>query len=178
MNMTFLNSAQSQLLEQLRDIHTPETVSWWPLAIGWWVVIGLVVLILVLLLIKTLIKKHHYRYVRFATSELKSLANSDEPRWLAKCHNIMRRLCLCYGDEALVSSLSQAEWLRLLQSTNQQQLSQDTLDAVVDLPYKPVEASESLNKALIINEVIGWASDLPEQIQHYPQSSTEESAHV
>ena len=25
------------LSEQLRDIHLPEAVSWWPLAIGWWV---------------------------------------------------------------------------------------------------------------------------------------------
>ena len=34
-------------LAQLRDIHMPTLIAWWPLAIGWWVVAGLILLILV-----------------------------------------------------------------------------------------------------------------------------------
>ena len=50
MNLAIVNSTQSQLLQQLRDVHVPDSVSWWPLAIGWWVIIGLVALIALLLL--------------------------------------------------------------------------------------------------------------------------------
>lgn len=31
-------------LEQLRDIHLPPGISWWPLAPGWWVLAGVVVI--------------------------------------------------------------------------------------------------------------------------------------
>ena len=33
----------TQTLE-LRDIHLPTEISWWPLAPGWWIVIGLILL--------------------------------------------------------------------------------------------------------------------------------------
>lgn len=169
MNSTLLNSTQSQLLQQLRDVHAPETVSWWPLATGWWIIIGLVALIALLLLVRALLKKHHYRYVRFAVSELKVLQQNHEPRWLAKSHNIMRRVSLCYVDEAYIGSLSQSEWMAFLKKTGEQSFSQQTLDAFVDLPYKPDSAASQLDKSVIMQEIIHWAEHLPEQAKAYEQ---------
>ncbi len=41
-----MSDATPQLLEQLRDVHLPEPVSWWPLAPGYWIVLALVVVAL------------------------------------------------------------------------------------------------------------------------------------
>lgn len=169
MNLAIVNSTQSQLLQQLRDVHVPDSVSWWPLAIGWWVIIGLVALIALLLLIRTLIKKHHYRYVRFAVVELKELQHNHDPRWLAKSQHIMRRLSLCYVDQTKIRSLSQSEWIYFLKATRGEALSDSTLDAFVDLPYKPDSATSQLDKPLIMNEIIRWAESLPEQVRGYEE---------
>ena len=40
----------------LRDIHLPEVISWWPLAIGWWILITLPIILLLCYLL--------YRYIR------------------------------------------------------------------------------------------------------------------
>lgn len=162
---------QAQLLEQLRDAHAPAHVDWWPLAPGWWIIIGLVALCAILLALKLYLKKRHYRYSRLAIAELEQLKTSNEPRWLAKAQNIMRRVSLCYLPRQDIAQLSQAEWLELLQATNNDSLREPTLEAFVDLPFKPAEASSELNRMLVLGEVIDWTSQLPQQSKHWqPQS--------
>jgi len=176
--LTALNSAQSQLLQQLRDIHPPEAVNWWPLATGWWIIIGLIALIALLLLIRFLLKRHHYRFVRFASAELHQLRKSDDPRWLAKSHNVMRRLGLCYVDEELAGSMNQQQWMQFLQDTQGQQLSNETIAVFVDLPYKPATASDDVDKDSVMRDIINWAEQLPEQVKEYTQRRQEEHHHV
>lgn len=50
--MSHLTPEMQQQLEQLKDIQLPEPVSWWPLAYGWWVLIGLVVCALAVWLVR------------------------------------------------------------------------------------------------------------------------------
>lgn len=38
----------SVLLQQLRDVHSPTPVDWWPLAPGWWAIIALVCMLFAL----------------------------------------------------------------------------------------------------------------------------------
>ncbi|RDX38453.1 DUF4381 domain-containing protein [Kangiella sp. HD9-110m-PIT-SAG07] len=178
MNLLMANSAQNQLLQQLRDVHQPQNVDWWPLAWGWWVVIGLIATIALLLIIKALLKKHHYRYVRFAQSELKQIQQDNSSRWLARSQNIMRRLSLCYVDQELVGSMNQAEWIRFLKLTGEQSLSHETVESLKDLPYKPESATIELDKDLVINDIIQWAERLPEHVQSYTKQRQEVQRHV
>ena len=174
------NNEQNQLLQQLRDVHQPEAVSWWPLALGWWVIIALVVIIIALL-IRAVLKKRHYRFVRFAVKELQQLkADTDDPRWLAKSHNIMRRLSLCYVSEDDIGRMNQQQWLAFLQATNNQKLGAETLEALTDLPYKPESHAEKLNKPALLSDIISWAEQFPEQAKswHKHQQSNPGEAHV
>jgi len=61
---------QKMLSEQLRDVHLPDAVSWWPLAWGWWVLLILLTLSVgaALFLIVQKYKKNRYR--KLATTEL------------------------------------------------------------------------------------------------------------
>lgn len=176
--MLTANSAQSQLLQQLRDIHQPEAVNWWPLATGWWIIMGLIALIALLLLTRFLLKRRHYRFVRFALVELQQVKKSNDPRWLAKSHNIMRRLSLCYVGEELIGSMNQQQWMQFLQATNSQQLSDETLAVFVDLPYKPATASDKVDKDRVMRDIVNWAERLPEEVKSYTQQCQEEPHHV
>lgn len=170
------NPEQAQLLEQLRDVHLPNDVSWWPLAPGWWIIIGLVTIIAILLIVKAYLKKRHYRFARYAIAELEQLKHSTEPRWLAKSQNIMRRLGLCYVDEAELGQLSQTEWLDFLKQTNRQSLSVETINAFVDLPYKPATATDKLDKTVILHQITDWAGQLPETVKQYSKERPKESS--
>ena len=37
------NAQANPMLEQLRDIHLPDAVSWWPIAWPWWLMLSLLI---------------------------------------------------------------------------------------------------------------------------------------
>ena len=49
MDNQVMESQAANPLDQLRDIHLPEAIGWWPLAPGWWLLIILVCLGLITL---------------------------------------------------------------------------------------------------------------------------------
>ena len=53
------NAPQASPLDNLKDIHLPENIDQFPSAIGWWIVLSLIILALVFLVYKKL-KKHHF----------------------------------------------------------------------------------------------------------------------
>lgn len=69
-------------LEKLRDIHLPEPVSWWPMAMGWWVLIGLVLSSTLLGISYIAYKRRTLRYA--ALSELSELRKRYSETELSK----------------------------------------------------------------------------------------------
>ena len=59
---TTLSPELAAQLEALRDIHLPQAVSWWPLAPGWWVLLGLVVAAVVALVVARAMRRRTVRY--------------------------------------------------------------------------------------------------------------------
>lgn len=67
------NASPLDQLKQLKDIHLPESISWWPPAVGWWVLLLLVIVIVATLTI-VLVNRHKIRkYRREALVELESI---------------------------------------------------------------------------------------------------------
>ena len=59
-----------ELLAQLADIHLPEPVSYWPPAIGWWI-LAAIFLVLLVILFRTLAGKQRQKKIcQYALSEL------------------------------------------------------------------------------------------------------------
>lgn len=56
-------------LEQLRDIHLPQAVHWWPPAPGWWIVAALV-LALTIWLVRYLQRRYRRQYFRSESQDL------------------------------------------------------------------------------------------------------------
>lgn len=66
----------STLLSQLKDIHAPEPISFWPLAIGWWLLIILSIIVISSLFYLVLRKRLKNTWKRQAIQSFKELSSS------------------------------------------------------------------------------------------------------
>jgi len=101
-------------LEQLADINTPNTVAWWPLAWGYWLVMALVICVIAGL-IYAYIK---YRQQRIIKKEaLKSIAKLalQDPYYAHKAQVILKRTCSHYFAAQCPAQLSSSAWLAFLE---------------------------------------------------------------
>jgi hypothetical protein len=57
-----LSPKLAKQLEQLRDIHLPADISWWPLAPGWWVLAGAVVVAALAVVAINYVRRRTVRY--------------------------------------------------------------------------------------------------------------------
>lgn len=104
-------------LSQLRDIHLPDAVSWWPPAPGWWIVLGLVIAGVALGFF--LYRKYgSNRWRRAALAELKYLRDPENmlsaQRQLAQLSVLLRRVAIQCFPRSEVASLYGDPWLAFL----------------------------------------------------------------
>ena len=137
----------SDPLEQLRDIHLPDPVSWWPPALGWWVVA-----ILFLGLIATCIwwyRNPSIRAYRVARKELKHLreehqASQDDLTLVKDLSVLLRRYALAVFGRQRVASLIGDSWMRFLNETGKTlSFTEGAGQVLQTVPYggrDPVEA--------------------------------------
>lgn len=88
---------QDEVLSQLRDVHLPEAPSWWPLALGYWLVFFLLALLIVLLVLlyrrkapSRLIKKQLIKELDRAQAQFG--ASPDNALLQAHINGMVRRL--------------------------------------------------------------------------------------
>jgi Domain of unknown function (DUF4381) len=70
-----LSPELAQQLEQLRDIHLPPGISWWPLAPGWWALAGVVAIAAIATVVTAHIRRRTVRYR--ALGELDALRRDE-----------------------------------------------------------------------------------------------------
>ena len=105
---------------RLRDIHLPEPVSWWPLAIGWWIVMALLLLIIglsVWLYLRRRRRRLSAGYLaRVELSKLRErYLQHEDVRLLASDISILlRRLSISAYPREESASLTGERWLQHL----------------------------------------------------------------
>ena len=118
-------------LDQLRDIHLPEPISWWPPAPGWWL-LALVACALLAWLIRFIYRRYkakHYR--RQALAQLKELkelqAGSDSQDQLRALFVLLKQTANCAYPNRQPSSMAIDPFVEFLRfSCNQSVFSQPT----------------------------------------------------
>ncbi len=102
-------------LEQLRDIHLPAEISWWPLAYGWWlsILLGLLILGAITITVHRHLKTRKYR--QFAINELDELyqLHQNETEFIKHVARLLKRVCTHYIDSQSARLHSKA-WLNFL----------------------------------------------------------------
>lgn len=123
----------------LKDIHLPSEVAVWPLAPGWWLLIGLLVLIAVAVWLG--VKRYRRGAVlREAQQMLASLRKDNQLRpaeKLAALSGLMRRVAISTAPRNEVASLTGNRWLMYLdQGLKDAPFSQGPGRCLAESPYR------------------------------------------
>ena len=109
-------------LVNLKDIHLPPPVSFWPSAPGWWI---LTVLLISSLFIGCMLFYRQHKKRKPKTEALRILKDlqilyqnsKDEVVSLRNLSNLLRRTALTFYDNDAVASLQGSSWLEFLDKT-------------------------------------------------------------
>ena len=108
---------QADPLAQLRDIHLPDPISWWPMAPGWWLLIIIAVIGFVILG-RLLINRYTERnYRRQALRQLKQIGGSDYQQQLINVFELLRQVALSAYPQSNFASLSPNDFVIFLQKS-------------------------------------------------------------
>jgi hypothetical protein len=126
----------------LRDLHLPGMIGWWPLAPGWWVLLGCLVIALGFLLRHYLRVRARRAASRHALQNLDALLDGYEQHrnavtFTAAVSELLRRTMLAYAPRDEVAGLTGEAWLAWLDRDLQQpQFVSGPGRQLVDLPYR------------------------------------------
>jgi len=109
-------------LQNLNDIVLPATVGWWPLASGWYILIGIMLIALAWFGYRSLHRWKNNRYRRAALRELQKLEDringpGERDANLRQIPVLLKRTALSVYPRSQVASLSGHDWFQFLNST-------------------------------------------------------------
>lgn len=108
-------------LDQLADIHLPDPVSWWPLAPGWWMLLGLAVSIFIAVALLVAARKRN-AYRRQAVAELEQIylqltQHQQTAQYLQQVNALLKRVALTRYRQQFNPSIKGQDWLRWLDTS-------------------------------------------------------------
>ncbi|MFI3241476.1 MAG: DUF4381 domain-containing protein [Alphaproteobacteria bacterium] len=118
-------------LPELRDIHLPDGVSFFPPAIGWYFVLSAIILLIVIY--KVIKKAIKYSRSRYAKRVIDAADIKSPVLFAVACSEVLRRICVYKYKDALY--LKGIEWQEFLDSRCSFNLDKDSWDLLINAPY-------------------------------------------
>ena len=145
-------------LNNLHDIVQSVPVSlWWPLAPGWWFVIGVVGVVALTVLIRYLLRRQRNLYRRYALQELDAL---DQPQMLP---TLLKRVAMAAYSRAEVGALAGKGWLDFLNRKVPKSFDAECAKLLLQLDYhSDADLSES-ELTRLQNAIRHWTLAHPDQ---------------
>ncbi|MDH5424341.1 MAG: DUF4381 domain-containing protein [Gammaproteobacteria bacterium] len=155
---------QQQL--DLKDIHLPDTLSWWPLAAGYWIIfVCIIIAVMTYLIIRSYRKKHEIRRLALAEYQRikKAYAENHDPKQLsAALSALLRRAAISSYPESECAGLIGKPWLNWLDK----QLSNSTLNfsngpgyLLTEFIYSSSQKADDIDDLLKLSLL--WLKQLP-----------------
>jgi hypothetical protein len=122
----------------LKDLHLPEAISWFPPAIGWWLLLILVPLFIAISywLYKRLTRKTALKVAKQQLMSIK-ISTKDNAYKLAELSALLRRVAISVSPREQTASLTGRAWLAFLDSSMKQQpFSTGAGRCFADAPYR------------------------------------------
>jgi len=143
------NPAATQTLKQdeipLKDIHLEGSPSFWPPAVGWWILLTLLIVATVALFIAIRSKLRHKAKLRRQREKLLSKLKTYEEKLIknptseaiADINTLLRQLAINYYPRSSTSSLTGLDWLNFLdKSGNTTGFTKGAGRVLIDAPYQ------------------------------------------
>ena len=166
---TSLPTAMPETLDpgtlELRDIHLPEPISWWPPAPGWWISLAVIIVIIAAVYIarKIYLGKQLRRDI---ASELERIRQQyqkveNRPQLARDLSILLRRANISYYPEANIAGLTGEQWLQHLDMTNDRPsadlaFQSETGKILLTAPYLPDDAELDFDAGKLISLCESW----------------------
>lgn len=140
-------------LLDLKDIHEPEAIGWWPPALGWWLLAIAVPLLIVLLvwLYKRMTRKTALKTANKILAEIKQDMASDNLQKLSALSALFRRVAISVSARNEAAGLTGQQWLAFLdRSVKGMPFSEGPGKILADAPYRSTPPTDRE-----ISELIG-----------------------
>lgn len=109
-----MNPTLADELAKLKDAHELAPISWWPPALGWWLVAGVILGLLSLLLIKGYPRWRLRRYRRFFLQQLNRVQAKNDARQIQRLNLLIKKMALLAFPREQVAGLTGAAWAAFL----------------------------------------------------------------
>ena len=145
---------------QLQDIHLPESASFWPPALGWWILLTLIIFLSVWAILAARKKAKQRRYRQGILSQLEylegKLTKQPNNQNIAEINTFLRQLAITNYPREEIARLTGADWLHFLdRSGNTEGFSKGAGRILVDAPYQ-ADDIHNLNLAEFTPLVRSW----------------------
>lgn len=142
---------------ELRDIHLPDAIGWWPPAIGWWILAILIPLTcwFIFWLYKRITRK---TAIKTAKKILLNIQNKDESNAdkLIALSELIRRVAISVSPRSETASLTGKTWLQHLDSSVKgTPFSSGAGQVLADAQYQKTIAAD-LDMHSVINVCEDW----------------------
>ena len=149
---------QQMLAEQLRDVHLPEAISWWPLAWGWWVILIILFLTILASLFFFYHKRAKNRYRGLAITSLQTAydnwtKNQDNQAYLHQANDVLKRCVLHTSRTATLATQTGKAWVEQLNKQGKKPLSEEAQNA---LGFECYQAKPSSDIKSLHSELLYW----------------------
>lgn len=137
---------QPDLLKQLKDVHSPAPISWWPLAPGWYIVAALVLALCVFIYWLWHKRQRLQQQKKHIKQQLQHLLQQHD---LAAAMALLKQVAMTNTKKQSVTDLQGKAWLAFLQQQNRVQLAPEKVMVYANLAYQaqpkiPAEFAEFL----------------------------------
>lgn len=136
--------AKTDPLAQLKDIHLPDPVSWWPPAPSWYAVFVLILAGIIFLTWQAY-KRHRYTLAKkralalLATYQAEYTKEHNVPLTSANISELLRRVALVYYPREQVASLHGEAWLHFLNKTSKGIDFNPVREMLLEAPFKTMD---------------------------------------
>ena len=141
-------------LAQLKDIHLPQAVGWWPLAPGWYMLLLLLILVMMTSIFwvnkkrkQSKPKKQALKLLSIYLDNFKQDHNASLAS--ARISELLKRVALVYYPRQKVASMHGEAWINFLNQTSKGLDFFSVRKQLLELPFKENEPADI--QPLVIN---------------------------